>query len=167
MLAALIVLLLLLITSCSVTIWSVFFRDTTPTIAPDYAPQEIEPNATPTPEEDQDDEKLEQSQGGGSVTIAYTKDVTIDLSDKMIALNFTNPTRSNQDMIVQLFIHGSVVAQTKRLPPGYELRKLELLNSANLSAGGYEGKFVVSYYNDDGEKAVVKTEIPLTVKVQE
>ena len=79
MLAALILLLLLLITSCSVTIWSLFFRDTTPTLAPDYAPQEIEPNAEPTPDTGKD--KLEQGQGGGSVSIQYTKEFLLKFGD--------------------------------------------------------------------------------------
>ena len=35
-----------------------------------------------------------------------------------------------------------------------------------LSPGGYEGKFIVLYYDpDSGEKAMVNTEIPITVNV--
>lgn len=38
----------------------------------------------------------------------------------------------------------------------------------SLSAGGYEGKFAVLYYDPDtGEKAVVNTEIPVTITVSE
>ncbi|MBQ9953040.1 MAG: hypothetical protein IJO92_01745 [Clostridia bacterium] len=167
MLAALILLLLLLITSCSVTIWSIFFRDTTTTLAPDYAPQEIDPNATPTPDSDKEDEKLEQEQGGGSVSLQYTQDVRADLSDGMVYFSFTNPYESNQDMVLQVVVKGKVIAQSKLLPPGNSLSKLPLREGVNLSPGGYEGKFTAAYYYENGEKAIVQTDIPLTVKVQE
>lgn len=167
MLAALIVLLLLLITSCSITIWSIFFRDTTPTLKPDYAPQEIEPNATPTPDSDKENEKLEQEQGGGAVSIQYQKDVTIDLSEKAVYFSFTSPPESNQDMVLQIVAQNRVVAQSKLLPPGHELKRLDLLGGVNLSVGGYDGQYTILYYYENGEKAMVETEIPLTIKVQE
>ncbi len=165
MLAALILLLLLLITSCSVTIWSLFFRDTTPTLAPDYAPQEIEPNAEPTPDTGKD--KLEQEQGGGAVSLEYTKDVTVDLSDKIVTFRFANPQESNQDMVLQVVVQGEVIAQSQLIPPGNKLSKLTLRDGINLSVGGYDGKYTVLYYYENGEKALLETDVPLTVKVQE
>ena len=165
MLAALILLLLLLITSCSVTIWSIFFRDTKPTLAPDYAPQEIEPNVTPTPDTGKD--KLEQEEGGGSVSIEYNKDVVVDLSDKTVKVSFTNPQESNQDMVLQVVIKDQVIAESKLIPPGNKLELLPLKEGFELSEGGYDGKYTVAYYYENGEKAMVQTDIPLTVKVQE
>jgi len=47
---------------------------------------------------------------------------------------------------------------------------LNLQESAvrKLSVGGYEGKFVISYYNPETrEKAMVNTEIPISITVQE
>ncbi len=165
MLALLILLLLLLITSCSVTIWSLFFRDTPTSLAPDYAPQEIEPNATPTPDTDKD--KLEQEQGGGSVSIQYTKEVRADLSDGMVYLTFANPGESNQDMVLQVIIQGKVIAQSKLLPPGHSLSQLPLLEGVNLSPGGYNGKFTTAYYYENGERAIIQTDIPLMIRVEE
>ncbi len=165
MLALLILLLLLLITSCSVTIWSIFFRDTPTSLAPDYAPQEIEPNAQPTPDAGENTEKLEQEQGGGSVSLQYTKEVTVDLSDNMVYLSFANPPESNQDMVLQVVIQGKVIAESKLLPPGNSLSQLPL-KDANLSPGGYNGNFTAAYYYENGERAIVQTNIPLVVKVQ-
>lgn len=165
MLALLILLLLLLISSCSVAIWSMFFRDTTPTLTPDYAPQEIEPNVTPTPDTGKD--KLEQESGGGSVSLEYIKDVTVDLSDKTVDFGFTNPQESNQDMVLQVIVQGQVIAQSKLIPPGNELNVLTLRDDIELSPGGYDGKYTVLYYYENGEKAMVQTDIPLIVKVQE
>lgn len=166
MLAALILLLLLLITSCSVTVWSIFFRDT-PTLAPDYAPQEIEPNATPTPDSDKENEKLEQEQGGGSVSLQYQTEVRVDLSDGMVYFSFTNPHESNQDMVLQVFAKDQLIAQSKLLPPGNSLSQLPLRDGVKLSAGGYDGKYTAAYYYENGEKAIIQTDIPLIVKVQE
>ena len=165
MLALLILLLLLLITSCSVTIWSIFFRDTTPTLAPDYAPQEIEPNAQPTPEPE-DTEKLDQVQGGGSVSLQYTKEAAVDLSDGMVYLSFANPGESNQDIVLQVIVQGKVIAQSKLLPPGNSISQLPLLDGVNLSPGGYNGKFTAAYYYENGEKAIIQTDIPLVIRVQ-
>ena len=51
---------------------------------------------------------------------------------------------------------------------GFTVKLLDLLEGAEkqLSAGGYEGKFVVLYYDQtSGEKAMVNTEIPITINV--
>ena len=165
-LAALILLLLLLISSCSITIWSVFFRDTTPVLAPDYAPEEIEPEAEKT--DDDTSNKLEASEGGGAVSVQYTKECTFDISDKRFDLYFKNPGESDHDMILQVMVQDTVIAQSGRLPAGYELKHLQSFGGASLSPGGYNGRFVVLFYNQEsGEKAVVKSEIPLTIKVVE
>jgi hypothetical protein len=59
--------------------------------------------------------------------------------------------------------------QSGRITPGNKVNSLALLKDAEkkLTKGGYDGKFVVLYYNQDtGEKAILKTEIPVTVTVK-
>ena len=83
---------------------------------------------------------------------------------------FANPTKSNQDMVLQLTIEDFVVLQSGRLEPGNRVTSLSLSDSAEkrLTAGGYNGKFVVLYYDrTSGEKAMINTEIPVTVTVTE
>ena len=164
----LLILLLLLITliAISVTVWALFFRDSGPALAPDYAPQEMEQNAESIP--DDSDEKMAKPEGGGSVSLTYSNKVTIDLSDKAAALYFANPGKSNQDMVIQITIQDTVIVQSGTLVPGQQVKLLDLLEGAEnqLSAGGYEGKFVVLYYDQtSGEKAMVNTEIPITINV--
>lgn len=152
-----------------VSIWALFFRDTRPPLAPDYAPQETEQNATPI-EGDTSGEKLETPQGGGAVSLTYSKKVDIDISDQKAALLFANPSRSTQDMVLQLVIQDTAVIRSGRLMPGSQVTTLDLIKGAEkqLSPGGYEGKFVVLYYNrETGEKAMVNTEIPVTIAVTE
>lgn len=162
-----IALILLLLITIGITIWALFFRNTTPVLAPDYAPQQTEENAEPI-DDDSDGEKLQQQQGGGAVSLTYSKEVTIDLSDKTANLMFANPGKSNQDMMIQIVIQDTVIVQSGLLTPGYQVTKLELFDNAKLSSGTYEGKFVVLYYQKDtGEKAMLNTEIPLTITVKE
>ena len=166
----LLILILLFITiiAVGVSIWAIWFRDTASVLAPDYAPQQIEENAEPIG--DDNDEKLSQPEGGGAVSLTYSKEVSISLADKTASLVFANPTKSNQDIVIQLMINDTVILQSGRLTPGNRVAALNLLDGAEkrLAAGGYNGKFVVLYYDrTSGEKAMVNTEIPVTVTVTE
>ena len=109
-------------------------------------------------------------EGGGAVSLTYSKEVSISLADKTASLVFANPTKSNQDIVIQLMINDTVILQSGRLTPGNRVAALNLLDGAEkrLAAGGYNGKFVVLYYDrTSGEKAMVNTEIPVTVTVTE
>lgn len=167
------ILLLLLITFMAVciTIWALFFRDPMPPLAPDYAPQETEEHMETIPGDTGGSaETPDSSGGGGSVSLTYTREVTIDLSDKTAAMLFGNPGKSNQDMVIQIVIQDVVIAQSGTLTPGHQIRNLDLLENAEklLQPGVYEGKFNVLYYHPEtGEKAIVNTEIPVTITVQE
>ena len=161
-------LLLITVTAVAISVWAIWFRDSAPVLAPDYAPRQIEGNAEPIG--DDGAEKLSQPEGGGAIGLTYAKEVAISLSDKNAAIMFANPTKSNQDMVLQLAIDDVVVLQSGRLVPGNRVSSLGLLDGAEkrLTAGGYNGKFVVLYYDrTSGEKAMLNTEIPVTVTVTE
>ena len=165
-----IILLLLFITiiAIGVTVWALFFRNTKPTLAPDYAPQQTEENAEPI--EGDDNEKLEQPEGGGAFSLTYSTEVTVNLSEKSSKLVFANPGKSNQDMVLQIIIQDTVIVQSGLLQPGNQITSMNLLDGVDkqLEAGTYDGKFNVLFYAvDTGEKAVVNTEIPITVTVTE
>lgn len=159
-------LLLLLLIAISVTLWALFFREET-TLTPDYAPRREDKYAQSL--DDQGDEKLEQVQGGGAVSLTYSTKVTVTLDDGMASVYFANPSKSNQDMVLQLVVQDVILAQSGRLSPGKQLDTLELLEGAasRLQPGGYNGQFVVLFYQPDtGEKTIVNTEIPVDVTVQ-
>ena len=83
---------------------------------------------------------------------------------------FANPSKSTADMVLQIVIKDTVIVQSGRLLPGNKVTALDLLDGAEnqLAAGGYDGKFIVLYYDQQsGEKAMVNTEIPVTVTVTE
>ena len=164
----LLLLLLLLITVIAVatSIWAICFRGKAPVLTPDYAPRETETNAEPIG--DEDDDKLEQPEGGGAVSLTYAKQVNISISKKSASLLFANPTRSNQDMVLCLVIDDVVVLQSGRLMPGNKVSRLDLIDGieSRLDEGGYNGKFIIFYYDrTSGEKAMINTEIPVEVTV--
>lgn len=160
------VLLIITVIAICITVWALFFRDTGPVLTPDYAPQEEEQNAETIPGDT--GEKLDNPEGGGSVSLTYSREVSIDLSEETATLLFGNPGKSNQDMVLQIVIQDTVIVQSGTLKPGNQVTTLELLDGMadKLSAGTYEGNFTVLYYHPEtGEKAIVNTEIPITLTV--
>ena len=152
----------------SISVWALFFRETDEILVPDYAPIDKETHAESIPNDTKD--KLETPQGGGAVSLTYSNQVAVDLHSGMASLFFANPSKSNQDIVLQIVIRDQVIMQTGTLSPGYQVKTLEVFENARnmLSAGGYEGKFVVLYYNrETGEKAIVNTEIPIQIDVTE
>jgi len=161
------ILILILITAAAVgvTVWAVWFRGNDDVPPDDYAPRQVDKNALPIDDEEPTD-KLSQAEGGGAVSLTYMKDVTLNLGTKEASILFQNPFKSNQDMALQLVIDNKIIAGSDKLPPGYKLSVMTNVDVDKLSAGTYEGKFVVLYYNaGTGEKAIVNTEIPVTITV--
>lgn len=160
------ILIVITVIAICVTVWALFFRDNGPALAPDYAPQEEEQNAETIPGDN--GEKLDNPEGGGSVSLTYSREVSINLNDETAMLLFANPGKSNQDMVLQIVVQDTVIVQSGTLKPGNQVTTLELLDgmAKKLSAGTYEGNFVVLYYHPEtGEKAIVNTEIPITITV--
>jgi len=160
------ILLLITVTALCVTVWALFFREPDVVLAPDFAPVAEEANAKPIPDDTGTADKAKP--GSGSVSLTYSNVVTIDLSQKSAALLFANPGRSNQDMVLQIVIQDTVIVQSGRITPGNQVMELELGADAAdmLRPGGYEGSFLIFYYDrESGEKAVISTEIPISVTV--
>ena len=154
-----IILILLLLRHCS--------ADRT-VLNPDYPPVNDDPYAEVIPGDD--DEKLTHEEGGGAVSIQLQDTVTIDLSDGIAYLNFANPGRSTQDMMMQIIIQDEIIVQSGRLRPGYQLSQVDILDGAEkmLTEGTYNGKYKIYYYDPvDNERAMIDTEVPITVTVRQ
>lgn len=163
------VLLSVTLVAIGISVWALFFRteDTCDLLlAPDYAPVNIEKYAEDIG--DNSASKLEQTEGGGAVSMSYSTEVGIDLSQETASLFFENPGKSNQDVVIQIVIHDTVVAQSGRITPGKRVTMLDLANDMkfSLEEGGYNGKIVVLYYQPyNGEKAILNTDIPVNISV--
>ena len=163
-----ILLLLILLIAVGVIVWALFIRapKTENTLAPDYAPRQVEQHARVYGGETS---KLEQTDGGGAVTLEYTTDVNISLSEKKVYFSVANPYQSNQSMLVQIKIKDEVIAESGTLQPGYKLGELDITEqkAKMLSEGVYDGQILIWYYQPDtGERAVVNTAIPVSINVQ-
>lgn len=167
--SGILILILLIITAIAICVtgWALFVRnDDAVVLTPDYAPQEEEQNAESIPGDD--GEKMENPEGGGSVSLTYSRDVSVNLSTESATLLFANPGKSNQNIVLQIVIKDTVIVQSGTLKPGNQVTVLNLLEGAaqKLSVGTYEGNFNVLYYDPNtSEKAMVNTEIPITITV--
>lgn len=161
-------LLLISITAVGVGVWAFFFRPSDLPLPPDYAPTETEEHAQDISDDSQ--EKNQTDAGGGSVSLMYSDEVTIDLSDKNAKLMFANPSRSSHDVILQIVVRDELLAESGLLVTGTKVQVLELSEGAveKLKVGGYDGKFLLYYYDPQtGQRAVVNTEIPVHIQVRE
>ena len=166
---SLLIFLLLLITVCAVcvTVCALFFRTPDKVLAPDQAPV-AEIHAQPIPGDT--GKSADAEPGSGSVSLTYSNQVNIHLTGKKVQLLFANPGRSNQDMVIQLIIQDQVILQSGRIAPGNQVTELDLSPeaAAMLMPGGYDAVFLLHFYDPaTGEKAIITTEIPVSVTVTE
>jgi hypothetical protein len=102
---------------------------------------------------------------GGSVSLVYSLDASLDLGTGQIGIYFQNPSNSNHAAAIQLYITSegtdTLIAKSGLIPAGTGLYQLDMIkDSAVLSEGLYEGKYRVIFYNPvTGERALVESEI--------
>ena len=152
------VLFLAILLTC-VTCFSSMLNNTVPVIQP----VPVDPNVGII--ENDNSEKKESEDGGGSVTLTYSLNAKLTLSTGNIQMYFLNPNASNQDIVLSLYIVDDdstvKIAESGCIQPGYGLTEMKLIdNAAILSEGSYEGLFIVSFYQPQtGEKALVESNI--------
>ena len=136
------------------------------------APVVIDP-AHPLPSQDDNAQKLEDDnsqrpeveEGGGSLSMIYTLVAKYSLSTGQIDIYFKNPNASTHDVSIILYITSGdqeiAIAQSGLLKAGYGLETLEFAEgTAKLSEGIYEGKYLLSLFDPaTGERALVQPEI--------
>ena len=152
----------------AVTVWALFFREVDKPIAPDYPPQGTEANQKPL--EGDESEKLESPQGGGSITVTYNVNATVDLSEGTVSLLYANPQASNQDVAILIMIDDLVIAKSDLIHPGNGVETLALDDYAKdkIAVGGYDAELVIRAYDPQtGEKAMVDTRGQLSLTVVE
>ena len=140
-----------------------------PTLAPDYAPPHEEQGAEDIG--DGDGSKIDAPEGGGAAGMTYEDKMTVDLSDKKVTLRFDNASRSVSNVVLQVIIQDRVIVETGVITPGKRVTTVNLKEGAEtlLQPGVYanNAKMVVNFYDPEtNEKSAVKTEIPVTVTVQ-
>lgn len=157
-------LLLLSLAALLVAVWALFFTEPE-VLEPDFNLLEIEENAE---EMEDDGDASESIGGGGAVVLNFRYDVFVNMTSRKANLYFGLPSSSNKDAVLQLVVGDVLLAQSGRLPPGYQISTLDVKEEAvgRLQPGAYNGGLRVLYYDDEtGERAILDTEIKVTVTV--
>lgn len=158
----------LIVICISVTIWALFFRDSTPStpITPDYPLQGTEDNQKPI--EGDDDTKIDSPEGGGAIRVTYSPNATVSLSEKKITFYYANPGASNQNVRLLIKIGEIYIARSELITPGNYIEELPLSDEAAtlLQEGGYNAELLIQSYDPEtDEKAMVDTKGELTITV--
>lgn len=130
---------------------------------PDHPLPDVDQNVTPI--EDDNSQKADVADGGGSVSMIYTLEAALDLSTGEIGIYFKNPNASSHDVVLELYaVSGGeeyLLAASGRVAAGYALSVLTLSEDApQLSEGIYTGLYRLRCYDpDSGEMALVAPEI--------
>ena len=138
---------------------------------PEYLVPEVESNAQVFAEDPDNTEKAQSEKGGGSVSMIYSEYVQVNLASNTLYLAFANPSRSNQDCIISLYVTRGdaeyLIGKTGLIEPGYEISAISLLtDSVVLSEGTYDGYMAVDYYDtSSAEMALVASHIPVSIAV--
>lgn len=140
-----------------------------PVLEPDYNLVEQDENAETIPGDT--GEKAQVTQGGGSMSLIYSDQISVNLSTGKVGLYYQNPSESSHSIVVQIIIERSedqyLVAESGGLSPGYMLTELTAEKDLKLTAGVYEGVMRLLFFDPDtGERAVVDTNIPVDITVQ-
>ncbi|MBE6113908.1 MAG: hypothetical protein E7191_02400 [Erysipelotrichaceae bacterium] len=114
------------------------------------------------------------SSGGGSVSMVFTKGVTVSLSSDTSEIYYQNPDTSDHNAVLELYIVSDgveyFIGKTGVIPPGNALYEMSIAErDAKISTGVYMGLFRVSFYNPvTGERAPLQSDITeVTVTVTE
>ncbi len=136
-----------------------------PVISPNHPLPDIDSNIEEIVDDNSGTPNSNISEGGGAVSMIYSLNATIDLTDSDIDILFKNPSKSNHDVALELYIEKDgervLIAKSGRIPAGNMLRDMDLMpDAAIITEGVYEGVYKVIYYNPQtGERALVESDI--------
>ena len=149
-------------------IWFALFRTpAVPVVAPPAADSKVEKL------EEEDTEKMQSEEGGGAVRLTYSLDARLSLDTGEISMYFLNPSASNHDLAITLYLldgeNAIEIARSGMIQAGYGLTRMQLIeDSAILSEGTYPAFYAVSFFHPQtGEKALVEstvTDVELEVR---
>ena len=119
------------------------------------------------------DDETDEPTNPGSQTISFrfNQTIHIDPSTGHAYLDFTNPGKSTNKIVVRLedSADGSVMAESGAIMPGYSLDYLTLTNDGidRINAGTRDGTIVLQAYSvADDSKAMVDSRLPVVLEIE-
>lgn len=126
-------------------------------------PSETEKDPTET---EKDPAETDPAEGGGSVSMIYTRTVSYTYGESRAYMYFKNPSKSDHDVVLELYALGTdgervLMAKSGRIPAGTGLETMTLeKNIPDLSPNSYRGLYRVLFYDPvTGERAMISSEI--------
>ena len=143
-----------------------FGEDDAPVVLPpDVAYQEKDPNIEPYPDSTGDPVQ-NVPEGGGMASFTCEAQLTVRLSEARVDLMFANPTRSQQNMVIEVLVDDQVIAQSGRIEPGYRVTSLPLIAKEQLTQGIYQATVRIYFYHPQTGEQKVDTSVPVSVTVK-
>ena len=126
-----------------------------------------EPESSITKVESGDDK---EAKGDTDVSLQYAGYATLLSDEKLVTLNFTNPSKSKKSLSLEIVadIDGENVtlAKTDIIRPGYRIDSIKYKLDREIPKGDYNGKFVVHFYNEQDKEEIVNSEIKINIYVK-
>ena len=132
-------------------------------IDPDNPMPDIDPDIEPI--EGDTGEAATAEKGGGSVSMIFTKGVSLSLSSDKATIFYQNPSSSNHSVVLELYIVSEeqeyFIGKTGLIPAGSAIYELDVSErDVNIRAGTYTGLYRTAYYEPTtGERASVGSDI--------
>ena len=117
--------------------------------------------------ESEDDDKEKEDV---DVSLQYAGRATLFTDEKIINLNFANPSKSKKSLSLEISVNVDgediVLAETNKIRPGYKINNVEYTLEREIPKGDYKGKFIVHFYNEQDKEEVVNSEIAINIYVK-
>ena len=120
-------------------------------------------------EEDNED-KMEVSEGGGAVSLSYSNQVVIDKAKGNINIYLKNPSKSRESLKIEMYAKASnndiLIGESGLIPPGNSLKLIKLIN-LDLIKTEYDGYMKIKFYNEeDLKEEIVDSKINVKIDVK-
>ena len=116
------------------------------------------------------DSEEDEKEGDADVSLKYAGYATLLSDEKLVTLNFTNPSKSKKSLSLEIIaeVNGEniTLAKTDKIRPGYKIDSVKSDLDREIPKGNYKGKFVISFYNEQDKEEIVNSEITINVYVK-
>lgn len=112
----------------------------------------------------------DNTEGEADVSLKYAGYATLLSDEKIITLNFINPSKSRKSLILEIVanVDGEdiILAKTDKIYPGYKVDSVKYSLDKEIPKGDYKGKFVMYFYDEQGKEEIVNSEIAIDIYVK-
>lgn len=104
------------------------------------------------------------------VSLQYAGYVTLRSEEKLLTMNFTNPSRSKKTMSLEIIANIDdeeiILAKSDKIRPGYKIESIKYQQDRNFPKGTYDGNFLVHFYDENDNEEIVNSNIKIKVYIK-